>query len=35
MDADRGGFYTYLRVENTLLRVGVHNADRIHPSGRT
>lgn len=31
MGADRGGFYTYLLVENTLLRLGVHNADRIHP----
>src|SRR5215211_3907004 len=31
MGADRGGFYTYLFVENTLLRIGVHNADRIHP----
>lgn len=31
MGADRGGFYTYLLVENTLLRLGIHNADRIHP----
>jgi hypothetical protein len=31
MGADRGGFYTYLLVENTLLRLGVHNADRIRP----
>jgi hypothetical protein len=31
MGADRGGFYTYLLIENTLLRLGVQNADRIHP----
>ena len=31
MGVDRGGFYTYLFVENTLMRIGVHNADRIHP----
>jgi hypothetical protein len=31
MGVDRGGFYTYLLVENTLMRIGVHNADRIHP----
>jgi hypothetical protein len=30
MGADRGGFYTHLLIENTLLRLGVHNAERIH-----
>ncbi|HSK86479.1 MAG TPA: hypothetical protein VK902_24185 [Rubrobacter sp.] len=27
----RGGFYNYLFVENTLMRIGVSNADRIYP----
>lgn len=31
MGVDRAGFYTYLFVENTLLRLGATNADRIHP----
>jgi hypothetical protein len=31
MGVGRGGFYNYLFVENTLMRVGVHNADGIHP----
>ena len=31
MGVDRAGFYNYLFVENTLLRLGVRNADRIHP----
>jgi hypothetical protein len=31
MGADCAGFYTYLFVEDILLRLGVHNADRIHP----
>jgi hypothetical protein len=30
MGVDRAGFYTYLFVENTLLRLGVVEADRIH-----
>ena len=28
---DRAGLYTYLFVENTLLRLGVVEAKRIHP----
>jgi hypothetical protein len=31
MRVDRAGFYNYLFVENTLFRLGVHNAERIHP----
>jgi hypothetical protein len=31
MGVDRAGFYTYLFVENTLLRLSVVEADRIHP----
>lgn len=31
MGVDRAGFYTYLFMENTLLRLGVTNADRIVP----
>ena len=31
MGVDRGGLYSYLFVENTLLRLGVTNADRIVP----
>jgi hypothetical protein len=31
MGVGRGGFYNYLFVENTLMRIGVHNADGIHP----
>jgi hypothetical protein len=30
MGVDRAGFYTYLFVENTLFRLGVVEADRIH-----
>jgi hypothetical protein len=28
---DRGGFYSYSSIENTLLGAGIRNADRIHP----
>lgn len=31
MGVDRAGLYSYLFVENTLLRLGVQNADRIVP----
>jgi hypothetical protein len=31
MGVDRAGFYTYLFVENTVLRLDVVEADRIHP----
>ena len=31
MGVGRGGFYNYLFIENNLMRIGVHNADRIHP----
>lgn len=31
MGVGRGGFYNFLFVENTLMRIGVHNADGIHP----
>ena len=27
----RGGFYSYTWIENGLLRLDIHNADRIHP----
>jgi hypothetical protein len=32
MGVDRAGFYTYLFIENTLLRLGVTNADHIVPA---
>ncbi len=28
---DRGGFYSYMWIENYLLGAGIRNADRIHP----
>ena len=28
---DRGGFYSYMWIENSLLGSGIRNADRIHP----
>jgi hypothetical protein len=31
MGVDRAGLYSYTAVENGLLRLGVTNADRIHP----
>src|SRR5690606_21607776 len=31
MGVDRAGFYSSLFIENTLLRLGVTNADRIYP----
>jgi hypothetical protein len=32
MGVDRAGLYTYTWVENGVLRLGVENADRIHPA---
>jgi len=31
MGVDRAGLYSYTWVENGLLRLGVSNADRVHP----
>lgn len=31
MGVDRAGLYSYLFIENTLMRLGVINAERIHP----
>jgi hypothetical protein len=31
LGVDRGGMYSYLWVENWLLRLGVHNSDEIRP----